>query len=183
MSRPVAIVLAGGLAAGKSTLARELRALGAAVHVFAFGRYVRDEAAARGLPLDRGSLQLLGSELVSDPSRFVSSFLLWAGSALEGRPVVIEGLRHREVGQELRIRMPGHRVVIVYLDVPGEVRRARYVKRGGSLGDFDSFDASPVEAGQYGVRDMADLVIRDVGPPEQLASRVIAAVDAQIEDV
>lgn len=179
MSRPVAFVLAGGLAAGKSTLASELERRGAAAVVVAFGRYVREEAAARGLPADRAGLQELGRELVSDPSGFVAAFLRWAGADVEGRPVIIEGLRHREVGQELRMRMSRHRVVIVYLEVPTEVRRARYVHRGGSAGDFDRFDANAVEAERHDVRAMADLVLSGEDPLAELASRVIAAVDDQ----
>jgi dephospho-CoA kinase len=169
------ITLAGAIGSGKTTLGE---ALAAARHAprAGFGDYVRHLAVARGLDItQRTVLQDLGHDLVeADASDFLAGALAWSGHE-PGADLVLDGLRHMKILAALRDRAAKglDRVVLVYLDTPLDLRRARVAQRGVIPTDIATDEAHPAERDlAQRLRDAADLVLPGDRTIEELSTEV-----------
>jgi adenylate kinase len=146
------IVLSGYMSAGKSTVARDLAQRGH-LEVLSFGDLVRDEAERRGGANDRDSLQHLGQALMKElgAAGMVDHLIGQRTSHL-----VIDGVRHIDVLEELSRRMPD--LVFAFFIAPENVLIERWQKRGDA-GSRAVAVNHPVEAELGQLRERAALVL------------------------
>ncbi|HTE83618.1 MAG TPA: AAA family ATPase [Dehalococcoidia bacterium] len=166
MSAPIhlhrAVIICGGIASGKSSLARSIAVRLAYVTV-SFGGLVSDSAVERGVPVSRGALQELGAQMIS--SMGVHSLVqaaLHRAKAADGGDVVIEGVRHPSVLLELRTI--ADLSVSVFLKLDQRRRYERFALKDTddpsiSREEFTTFDNHPVEAETPELEPLADIVI------------------------
>lgn len=171
------ITLAGAIGSGKTTLGETLAAKRRAPRT-GFGDYVRHLAMDRGLDItQRTVLQDLGHDLVeADAPGFLDGALAWSGHQ-PGDDLVLDGLRHMKILAALRDRaaMGLDQVVLIYLDTPLEIRRARVAQRGVRPTDIAADEAHPAERDlTQRLRDAADLILPGDQPIEDLEAQVQA---------
>lgn len=152
-------VFSGPIGSGKSDVSRSFSGKINAPRN-SFGATVREIATERGLPVSRTELQSLGADLVaSDRNRFCRRVVAIALNDLAS-PVVIDGLRHIDVLEELK-RIVSPRIIrCIFVDAPLSVRLERVRLRDGltqpELADLESH-STEVEVEQY-LRAKADYV-------------------------
>jgi dephospho-CoA kinase len=152
------VAFGGRIASGKSTLATAV--IGQLeIRSASFGDAVRAEAARRGLPADRATLQGLGDELIAAGwDAFVDTVVRqahWDGI----EPLVVDGVRHVEAVRALERRCAPHPVVVVFIEAAPDQRAQRLARRGVGDQDIVAADSHPNEADLPAVRDRADVVI------------------------
>lgn len=167
--RPLAV--AGYMSSGKSAVAAHL----VSTHGYvsrAFGDVVRQEVAARNLdPTDRGSLQAVGAELVQ--SIGAAGMVARVLGDTRDRPLVVEGVRHLAVLNELRRTLPS--LIFVFLTAPPDVLEQRWRDRGDAS-DRHSSQSHAVEGESDDLRSAADLVIDTRSfEPKQIAELLAVA--------
>jgi cytidylate kinase len=158
--KPVAIAIAGRMASGKSTIA-ECLANDLACPLASFGDFVRKVTRERGLPETRPVWQEVGQGLVSeDCAGFCKSVLSEAGWR-QGKSVVVEGVRHQVVLEQLRSLVSPMRLLFVFVTVPDETRHSRLDERGvHDAGQLTILEQHATEAQVSGaLRESADLIV------------------------
>jgi NTP pyrophosphatase (non-canonical NTP hydrolase)/dephospho-CoA kinase len=175
------VCLAGGIASGKTTLARALVESLPRVQGCSFGDVVREEATARGRGSDRDSLQAVGMELVAEGwPAFVDRLLVKVPAGVD--VLVVEGIRHVEPVVELRRRFPSSTVRLVYLDADPELIRGRIASRG----EVATALGHAVESSLGEVARFADLRVDTSVSVDDALSRILGvlkpAVDASAAD-
>ena len=148
------LCLAGGIASGKTTLARGLHEAVPGSGVVSFGDVVRRRVAELGLSQDRASLQRVGEQLIAAGwSTFVAALLrdVEPGSNL----LIVDGVRHVEALDALRAAVPQVPQRLVYVAVEEAVQRRRLAARGESVEAL----AHPMEQNLDTLRARADLVV------------------------
>jgi cytidylate kinase len=133
----VVLCFSGGIASGKTTLAR---AVGdrLSVPVASFGDFVRAAARDSGLPDDRATLQQLGEKLIADLGweDFCRRVLSAAGWA-PGAALIVDGVRHVAALENIRRVVTPTPVRLVFVVASREVRDRRAAVRGTELADAD----------------------------------------------
>jgi chloramphenicol 3-O-phosphotransferase len=167
------ICLAGGIAAGKTTLAQALTDRWPHSAIRSFGDVVRDRARADGLPTDRASLQQVGTRLIAHGWRALCDRLL-AELPAELDVLIIDGVRHTEPVYELRRRYPATPVYVVLLQPPPEIIAGRLAQRGETTDVRDHTVESVT--GQLAV--LADLAVDTTRPVTEIATQVHHLVKA-----
>lgn len=152
------LAIAGAPASGKTTVARAVATHTGGRRV-SFGDLVRAEARRRGCSLDRGALQRLGQQLLDDvgPEAFCRAALRAAGSSVEDRPVIWDGIRHLRVLTALRSLYDVH-VLLIYLRPPDAARRQRFAREAGSRKELARLEAHATEREAKRLFEAADLV-------------------------
>jgi transcriptional regulator with XRE-family HTH domain/dephospho-CoA kinase len=125
---PVVLAFCGKVASGKSTLATEV-AKALDWKRTSFGDYVRVVASSQGLEASREVLQDLGESLVKTPEAFSRAMLAHFGWQA-GEPLIIDGVRHREVVEALRKIVAPLEFRLIFVDLPDEQRHDRLVRAG-----------------------------------------------------
>lgn len=125
---PVVLAFSGKVASGKSTLAAEV-AKALDWKRASFGDYVRIVAKSQGLEPSREVLQDLGESLAKTPEGFCRSMLAHFGWQ-SGEPLVIDGVRHREIVDALRRIVAPLELRLIFVDIADEQRRERLVREG-----------------------------------------------------
>jgi predicted nuclease with RNAse H fold/dephospho-CoA kinase len=169
------IGFSGPIGAGKSTAARILEQ-----HGFASGRFsaVLEQILNRdGIRVTRQSLQDLGDRIHREPGQRWLCEQLVAMLPKQGN-IVIDGLRHPE-DHSFLVEEYGPAFEHVYIDAPVEIRRQRYVSRGGTLEDFVAAAQHDSEAGLGRLDSMAHRKIENAGDPEKLRAKVLQVVGIQ----
>lgn len=167
----VAVVVAGEICSGKSTVINSLaRAHG--WDVVSFGAYVRCSAERHGIEATRSNLQAVGAELLGSlgPDRFLADVMAYADPSSDVH--IYDGVRHLAMLEALR-RVYAQPVVI-YLDVDARERYRKFVKRGrgdDSTLSYEGFLAmcdQPVERTISDLRGAADLCFDGSSSVEQI---------------
>lgn len=178
------IGIAGHARSGKSTLADALsQRLG--ISVVSFGREVRAIAAERNLTQEPGSeretLMRLGEELVSRmPTEFCKRVLAQAGWT-PGTSLVVEGIRHRVVLDELRQLVTPTPLFLAFLETPASEREHRLATEGPGGLTLDVIDAHSTERDLDGVlRQEAQVVVSGASPVEESLTQVIHALRSAV---
>jgi len=120
------LALAGRTTAGKTTIATELsKQLG--WPRAAFGDFVRNEAVAAGLDVEREMLQALGAELIEQLgwTEFCLRVLRHAGLSASSVPCIVEGIRHTEALSTLVAIFAPTPVRLVYITLTDGERNKR----------------------------------------------------------
>lgn len=119
----------GKIGSGKSSVAH-VTAQDLGVACASFGDYVRSVAPGLGLnPSDRGVLQDIGNLLVKYPHEFCTQVLGQVGYR-QGNSVVIEGIRHKQILDELKNLTAPARFVLVYVQTDESVIERRLHQEG-----------------------------------------------------
>ncbi len=161
------IVFSGLPQTGKTAIAKRLAN---ALHwkFLSFGDFVRQQARARGtVEPTRRELQDLGQKMVEmDVISFCREALNNADFS-PGEPLVIDGIRHMQALEAVKVLSRGQPVRLIYLQAPIKTREARSSSRGES--DLSRVDAHKVES-QTNVEILrsADLVVDSSGNPDQV---------------
>jgi adenylate kinase family enzyme len=125
------ILFSGGTGSGKTTISRKLADL-IGWRWASFGDFVRREARRRKLSTDIRSLQELGESMVEAGARAFCAKFLEEAEWSRGEGIVIDGLRHLSVLNELKAIAAPVEVVLLVLDVSRTQRRQRLLSRGYS---------------------------------------------------
>ena len=135
---PMVLVFSGQIGSGKSEISsRVAKALGWSYA--SFGDYIRSVAHSQGLDDTREILQELGESLVNKGAEDFCRSLLAHYNWRSGEPLVIDGLRHKEVADALRQLVLPLDIRIVLLEVDENIRRARLAK--ARRADFEWIEA------------------------------------------
>jgi dephospho-CoA kinase len=139
---PAIIVLASRIGGGKSTLAHALSKL-SGFPIFSFGQYVKETALTRNIALSREALQNLGEHLVTDDPE---SFTKGALSGVDfSAGLIIDGLRHQTVLEQIRSLAEQVPVVLVFVQTARHVRIDRLLARGMSVKEIERADKHIME--------------------------------------
>lgn len=120
---PVVLAFSGRIASGKSTLSTQV-AKALDWKRASFGDYIRIIAKGQGLEPSREVLQDLGETLAKKPEDFCRAMLAHFGWQ-SGEPLVIDGVRHREIITALRRIVAPLEVRLIFVDIEDEQRRER----------------------------------------------------------
>lgn len=173
-----AVAIAGRIAAGKSSVSTDLASrLG--WKRASFGDFVRSVAAQRGLDASREVLQKIGEELeATDRAMFckdVLEFARWNN----GDPVVIDGIRHVRILEEIKRILDPQRLLFVYLDAADAIRKARFTARESSNADvLTAVETHSTEVDVVSkLPDLADLRLsNDDGTVQDLVEMIVQRV-------
>ena len=166
------IAIAGRIGSGKTTLSKDLASALSCPRA-TFGDYVRSQVEARGLPLTRENLQVIGTQLLlNDPTAFCKSAISMSG----WRPVsdlVIDGLRHLMTIPIIRENTAPAEWRIVYISVPEDIRLKRLSDRGeGDALNVQKIEAHSSEQELESIASMADIVVRGDELREKNVSKI-----------
>lgn len=166
----VVVGISGPIAAGKTTAAKILEGWG--FRYSRFSEIIAQDAVARGMPIDRSTLQALGEE--AHASRFGQRRLQNALAMLVGsaRRIVVDGLRHPEDRAFLDERW-GYAAIHVHISAHEEVRALRYAaKPGETMEAFYAAEAHRVEQNVSRLEDLADVILTNAGTIPELTSQL-----------
>ncbi len=169
--------LAGGIGAGKSTLAWHLAREFPGSSVRAFGDVVRRRAKEQGRGQDRAALQEFGAELIAQGWSSLVDLLLNGVETAPDGILIIDGVRHLEAIEEVRHRFPTKRVWVVFLRIDRATSVARLAERGGELGGHDH----AVEADVWRLELMADQCIDSNRPIQETVAAVRQLIALETE--
>lgn len=162
------ICLSGGIASGKTTVARALAERFTDVSVLSFGDVVRRRARFLGKPLERETLQTIGLELVAAGwQSFVEALLVDVHQST--RVLIVEGIRHREAIEELQRRSLADKFLTVYITIEPSVQEKRLRERGESLAGRTHV----VESSLPAVEASADLIIDGSVPLVNITNKIL----------
>ena len=134
---PLVLVFCGQIGSGKSTLSTGVaKALGWSYA--SFGGYIRNIAHSQGLDETREVLQELGAALVKKSAEDFCRSLLAHYKWRSGEPLVIDGLRHKEVADALRRLVAPLDIRVVLLEADEATRRSRLARE--KQRDFEMFE-------------------------------------------
>ena len=176
------IGITGTNGSGKGTIVAFLKEKGF-VH-YSAREIIISEIGRRGLPVTRDTMRLVANDLrkTHDPAYVVKE--LFKQAEVAGGDAVIESVR--VLGEAEFLHEQG-----AFLIAVDAVRRLRYerVVRRGSATDHISFNAfcaqedaemnnpDPWDMNVFGVMQLADYTIMNIGTPAELPSRIDAIVD------
>jgi len=172
---PLVIGISGRIAAGKTTAAKRVAALG-----FAYTRMslvIDEEIRTRGLPLDRATRQQLGLELHQKRGQ---AWLCERAIALAGETsqIVVDGLRWPQ-DHAYFVERYGHRFVHLHLTAPLDVRIAR---SGISAHVFATADSQPVESGIDALAALATKTVENSKSLGLFEAEIVRIVEHAIQE-
>lgn len=173
-----AIGFSGSIASGKSTLSEAVAAALGCDRV-SFGQHMRDEAARRGLPDDRGTLQKIGEELIDHNVEALCASVLAQADWAPGEPIVIDGVRHVAVSDCLKRLVSPSEYQLVHIAAERKTRMLRLKDRGVTRPNIDKLDAHSTEVEVHNsIPAIADLRLSG----EQSIESAIEAVLSWVEN-
>jgi cytidylate kinase len=180
----IVVAFAGPIGSGKTTVASRLATL-LNCPMASFGGYFRSLAAKRGYTKSRDVLQRLSEEQIDSlgPRGLLRAVLALTSWDHE-QDLVVDGIRHPSIVAALRAEAAPIPVILVYLDVPLELRQERLRCRDGlSSRDLGRFDLHPTErdVGTY-VQALADVKVTADGTVEETLAAVITAVCSEMTE-
>ena len=173
---PQVLAFSGKIASGKSTLSEEV-AQALQWKRASFGDYVRTVAKSEGLEPSREVLQDLGASLATKPEEFCRAVLTHYGWQ-SGEPLVIDGLRHKEILDALRRIVAPLEVRVVYLEIDDQRRHERLMQEE----HVDEKKLSQVEAHSTEKQvanvlpNLADLTVSADRPVDDLVRDIVTWV-------
>ena len=174
---PMVLVFSGQIGSGKSRLSSGVaKALGWSYA--SFGDYVRRIAHCQGLDDTREILQELGEALVNKDAEDFCRSLLAHYNWRSGEPLVIDGLRHKEVADALRRLVTPLDIRIVLLEVDENIRRIRLGKRKQTgFERLETVEKHPTEVQvKTELPQIADLKLEGNKPIQDLVRDVVTWV-------
>lgn len=159
----IVIGFSGGIAAGKTTASEFLASQG-----FGYGRFSRvlsQLLQERQIDVNRETLQEIGIEInQTQGQRWLCQQILTQLLNLDR--IVIDGLRFPEDHAFFKERF-GRAFWHIHLDISPQIRRERYIQRGGSHQEFNEAESKLTERYLVNLKSLADQV---VSKPDELNS-------------
>ena len=154
------IGLVGRINSGKTTLAEEL-AISLKCKKTSFGDVVRQTATERGIELNRKNLQLIGQDLIESSCEIFCKNVLSRVNWEKGEMLIIEGIRHFKIVEELKKIVYPQKLKIIYIDIDDETVVQR--DKENEFGKIDNLkiieaDSTEMEV-KTSLKSVADLVI------------------------
>ena len=161
--KTLVIGFSGRIASGKSTLSVAV-ANALQVPRVSFGDYVRHLAEYMGLDMDeRSILQDIGRLLAQHPREFCGKVLAQADYQ-PGQPLVIDGIRHLEIVDELRVQIAPAELKLIFVEAEERTIKARLSQEGKHHNDILRLELDPTETQvKITLRDLADIKLRNDG--------------------
>ena len=167
--RRVVVGLSGSLASGKTTAATILREGG--FHYARYSAVLCDLLGQGNSDVSRETLQEFGNEIHNTKGQRWLNHELFKHLPKQGN-IVIDGLRfpedHAFLGEVF-----GPAFVHIHLEASTELRRRRYLERGGTARAFTDAETHPVELQVKSLRDLAHLVVDSAVACEDLRSSIL----------
>jgi adenylate kinase family enzyme len=179
--RPSAVLsFAAPIEAGKTTVSTSVAARLDVPRV-SFGGYLRRLAQQMGLEVTREVLQDLGNRLVSDDVRAFCDEVLKEQPWQEGRPLIVDGVRHIEVLDTLRDMLAPAEEYLIYIKVDRATQSKRLehdeLRHEKPL---EELEQHPTEVQvRSKLPDRASLVLDGTQHPEELTQKVIEFLEAR----
>lgn len=125
-----------------------------------FGDYVRSEVRRRGGdPTSRQTLQDVGQSLVDAGAERFCRDVLRSGNFLPGENFLLDGVRHVEIYNALKLVAQPSITKLVLLDAEYASRRKRSIGRSLDL-DFERAESHRVESEvKIGIPEIADAIV------------------------
>lgn len=170
----MAVCFSGRIGSGKTSVSRQVAKVIEGAWS-GFGDFVRSQAVARSLdPGSREVLQDLGAELIRIHGSVwlceqVIASAQWDGS----KPLVIDGVRHVAVMDDITQLIAPHRAVLVHLALDDELERSR---------DLDAHTRVAAEKHSteqdviHRLPQRADLVVSSNEPIEQVVNTIVSFI-------
>jgi len=155
--RDIVFAFAGHMRSGKSTIGRELADRCGYAYA-SFGDYIRSVATKRGLDAHRSTLQELGAQLVRDPVGLTQAVISNVPNFRCGDGLVIDGVRHLAVNEELRKVVAPWRYLLVFVDTEESIRMTRMAS-DITTEDVAAAMEHEAESEIDGLRPVADILI------------------------
>jgi cytidylate kinase len=158
-SPAIALGFFGRIASEKSAIAGAVAVALGAVKV-SFGDFCRDVAEYMGLDReDRQALQDIGNILARYPKEFCSRVLQHSGYK-PGQSLVIEGIRHEAIVEELRAQVAPAKLLLVYVQADKETIENRLRQEGNTDQEIIRLETHPTETEVLsGLPDRADFTV------------------------
>ena len=122
------LIFSGRLGSGKTQLSQQVaEALG--MRWTSFSSIIKIIAGESGIPIQREALQALGEELVANSPESLCRRVLEGAQPVNNQPIIIDGLRHREIYLLLKQLSAPRQLRCIYVDVPEAIRMERLMKR------------------------------------------------------
>jgi dephospho-CoA kinase len=126
--KPVVLAFSGSIASGKSTLSGEIAEVLQWSRV-SFGDYVRSVARHQGFSESREVLQAIGADLVEKDVEGFCRSVLDQVNWQSGQPIIIDGIRHAKVLNNLRQIVAPMRLYLILVTVDEATRSDRLLER------------------------------------------------------
>jgi cytidylate kinase len=153
------IIIIGAISSGKSTIAKHISEE-YGIKIASFGGYLNDYSLRNRLPNDRKSLQDLGDDFIKNQSeKFLLDVIEFSGSNADS--LIFEGVRHVIILD--LIKAHSTRSLSIFIDVPYDVRKERYLQRNKGIDsdkssqEFDARNSHVVEMEVPGLKNFCDL--------------------------
>jgi cytidylate kinase len=169
------LCFAGKRGSGKSTIS-SLVANALGWQRVGFGDYVRDMAKQRGLSSSIEDLQVIGASFIEEGvKKFCRAVLSWGNWKL-GQNLVVDGIRHAEILEELRRAAAPGNVFLVFVSVDDMIRQARLLERDGSEDEeLKVIETHSTETQAKMILPlMADLIVDGNQPDSEIADEVLS---------
>lgn len=165
MKFSVILAICGRISSGKTHVAN-LIGSEYKIPILSFGDYLRHVCTVENRPIDRDILQSLGQELISKNSnQFVQDVIRFSGHKSGG--IVIEGVRHNSVLEELQLRTDN--LITIFVEEDLGTRHLRYTANSRNRGkaltlhQFKSIDSHLVEQDIDSIKLGCDIVVNTSG--------------------
>jgi transcriptional regulator with XRE-family HTH domain/cytidylate kinase len=175
---PQVIAFSGRRASGKSSVSAEV-AKALDWKWASFGGYLRAVAKNEGVADSTETLQELGATFAREPDRFCREVLShWGWQA--GEPLIVEGVRHKEILNSLRQLVAPLEARLVFLSVDEQERFRRLERREES--SVQRMKALEEHSTEKQVKDVlpaeADLNVDTSEDPERVVQRIVEWIHA-----
>lgn len=181
----IVIGFSGKIASGKSSIS-EVTADALNLPRVGFGDYVRHVVDYMGLdPTDRELLQQQGHLLAKYPKPFCAKVLAQSNYQ-PGQPLVIDGIRHKHILDELRSQVEPAKLMLVYVNTEDSTIESRLRQQGYSHSRIETMEQDPTENQVPNVlRKLADLEVDNSQPrsPEQIRNEFVPKIKDCLENV
>lgn len=176
--KPIIITIGGKIGSGKTTLSKYLNE-SLNIPNASFGDYIRKVAEKENKSMDRETLQKLGDRLISEGvTKFCLKFLNYAKWS-NGRSLIIEGVRHKEVLFTLRELTYSDRFLFIYVSIDEKTRKQRIIAKNKNLFDnLDYIERHPTEIQvQNNLINQADIIISNEQEISQTGMNLIKDIN------
>jgi dephospho-CoA kinase len=181
----VILGFAGAIGSGKSTISSAVADTCGLSRV-SFGDYVREQTKERGLDATaREALQAVGESLISEGWVPFCKSVLATARWTRNQSLVIDGIRHVEAVETLRMLVAPTPFRLIFLLTNEEIRHARLLERGIVYGEKQrQVEAHPTERELPTLlASVADYCIHADGTKDEVIARILARLREDALDI
>ena len=179
--KSLVLAFSGSIGSGKSTLS--LRVAEALNWPYvSFGNYVRAVALLRGLGESREVLQEVGESLIQEGWEQFCKSVLAQATWEPGEPLVVDGIRHVEAVEMLRLLIAPSELLLIYITLNETTRKARLYKRNSA--DYAQMQSIEEHSTEVQVKrqlpQMANLIVSGERSIDDLIHEILISIQIYI---